>query len=218
MSEITSRQAGTAPGEPARSTDSAARTTTGNSESKNGRTAKAPEVAQNRTDSPGTPAKPEKASAEHPLRPAPAAGERSSPQGKTKHGIPDVVVRLSGDTGADSPPGSRGYPQSSARFEAYKADKRREMSPPLVQDPNLAETVSGLYRHGARIGSGSSAAAVRHERQTGEKVGEKLHSIKAQNEIRSIEKWLRNNPTASASDRAAAVNVVLDMKNALRDV
>lgn len=31
----------------------------------------------------------------------------------------------------------------------------------------------------------------------------------------ALERWLRNNPTASAGDRAAAENVVKDLKNAL---
>jgi hypothetical protein len=46
-------------------------------------------------------------------------------------------------------------------------------------------------------------------------VGGKFHTQKAQNMIRALKKWLRNNPTASPGDRAAAENTIKDMENAL---
>ncbi|MDJ0652188.1 MAG: hypothetical protein QNJ27_04215 [Simkaniaceae bacterium] len=33
--------------------------------------------------------------------------------------------------------------------------------------------------------------------------------------INALEKWLRNNPTAGPGDRAAAENIIKDLRNAL---
>jgi hypothetical protein len=41
------------------------------------------------------------------------------------------------------------------------------------------------------------------------------HIKKAQERILSLQKWLKNNPTASPGDRAAAENVIQDLLNAL---
>lgn len=89
------------------------------------------------------------------------------------------------------------------------------MSRPAVQDAKLNSLMDELYRADAKIGSGSTAAAVREEAATGSTVGGKLHTQKAQNYIDALNKWLKNNPTASSGDRAAAENVIKDMQNAL---
>ncbi|RLK58897.1 hypothetical protein [Actinokineospora cianjurensis] len=221
MSELTSGQPTPPSGESARPADSAARTAASNGDSKNGKTPKPPEAALKAaltpTDSPGNHAKPEKAAA-HPLRAALTPTKPSSKEGNTRHVVPDVDVRLSSDARSEAPPGSRGYPQSSARGEVLKADLRKEMARPEVSNPNLAKWMEELYRDDAEIGSGSTAAAVRYERETGERVKGRFHSGKAQTSIRSLEKWLFNNPDASRNDRATAENVILDMKNSLKDV
>ena len=59
------------------------------------------------------------------------------------------------------------------------------------------------------------AAAIRQELATGQPVGAAFHSQKAADSIRSLERWLSNNPTARPGDRAAAENVIRDMSNAL---
>ncbi len=51
--------------------------------------------------------------------------------------------------------------------------------------------------------------------KAGTPVGRAWHSQKATDGVRSIEKWLEKNPAASPGDRAAAENVIRDMKNAL---
>jgi filamentous hemagglutinin len=73
-----------------------------------------------------------------------------------------------------------------------------------------------LYRDGAQIGSGSTADAVRYENATGQPVGGVFHSEKASNYIAGLQRWLNNNPNASATDIAAARNVLRDLANALR--
>lgn len=102
-----------------------------------------------------------------------------------------------------------------AAHEAYKDGLRAAMSKPVVSDPALAKLIDPLYRPNATIGSGSTAAAVRQELATGQPVGGAFHSQKATDSIRSLERWLSINPTAMPGDRAAAENIIRDMRNAL---
>lgn len=73
-----------------------------------------------------------------------------------------------------------------------------------------------LYRDGAKIGTGSTADAVRYENQTGSAVGGVYHSQKAQDYSTALQRWLDGNPGASFSDRSAAQNVLKDLQNALK--
>lgn len=100
--------------------------------------------------------------------------------------------------------------------EAYKNELRAAMSKPVVSDPVLKKLINPLYRENAKVGSGSTAAAVRHELATGERVGGSFHSQKATEAIRSLGYWLKNNPAAHPSDRAAAEHLIIDMQNALK--
>jgi hypothetical protein len=102
-----------------------------------------------------------------------------------------------------------------ATFEAYKTLLRAQMEKPFVVDSQLKGLVDLNYRRRTRIGSGSTAAAIRHELATGERVFDKLHSQKGRDSIAALEKWLKNNPTARAGDRAAAENIIKDLQNAL---
>ena len=100
--------------------------------------------------------------------------------------------------------------------EAYKDILRAQMSKPIVANVELQNILDELYRANAKIGSGSSAAALRYEKVTGMSVSGKFHEIKVMDKSRELTKWLKNNPTASAGDRAAAENVLRDMSNALK--
>lgn len=102
-----------------------------------------------------------------------------------------------------------------ARHEAYKRQLREEMARPDVRDPKLAEVMKKLWRENGTIGNGSTAAAVRHELETGLPVKGSWHSQKARDTIVELQRWLRNTPKASASDRAAAETVIQDMRDAL---
>jgi uncharacterized membrane protein YgcG len=86
---------------------------------------------------------------------------------------------------------------------------------PSVTDPTLQNAVEQLYRPGAKVGSGSTADAIRHELATGARVGGKSHIQKGQEYVRHLEDWLKKSPTASASDRAAAQAILDDLRNAL---
>ncbi|MFC7108777.1 ALF repeat-containing protein [Nonomuraea rubra] len=104
---------------------------------------------------------------------------------------------------------------SRALFEEYKNILRAEMVKPHVVDSQLARWFEELWRPGATVGNGSTAAAVRFELKFGGSVGGAHHAQKARNYIDALEKWLRNNPAASPGDRAAAENVIIDLRNAL---
>ncbi|MBX9744835.1 MAG: hypothetical protein K2X08_06470 [Chlamydiales bacterium] len=54
------------------------------------------------------------------------------------------------------------------------------MEKPYVFDPELYKIVWRAYKPYACVGSGSTAAAIRHKLTTGEKVCGKLHSKKGQ--------------------------------------
>ena len=105
---------------------------------------------------------------------------------------------------------------NAAAHQRYVAELRAAMEKPHVSDQKLGGLMNELYRPGANVGSGSTAAAVREELRTGQPVKGFWHSQKAENTIVSLERWLRNNPQATPGDRAAAENVILDMRAALR--
>jgi hypothetical protein len=94
-------------------------------------------------------------------------------------------------------------------------DLAANMSKPTVTDAALANVINQQYRPGATVGIGSTADAVRHELATGELVGGRSHTQKAQNDSAFLQKWLDSNPDASFSDRSAAHNVLRDLQNAL---
>ncbi|MCO7246025.1 DUF637 domain-containing protein [Halomonas sp. Mc5H-6] len=110
---------------------------------------------------------------------------------------------------------SRSANTNRTRHEAYKDALRASMEKPGVLNPELAMLMNTLYRPNAELGSGSTAAAVRYEKSTGEPVGGRFHSTKASDGIIALQRWLDRNPTASPGDRAAAENVIKDMSNAL---
>jgi len=102
-----------------------------------------------------------------------------------------------------------------ANHEKYKEDLLVKMERPHVEDPDLKNLSEWLHRDGGKIGNGSTSSAVRFERETGIKVGERLHEQKANDGIKALENWLKNNPTARPGDRAAAENMMKDLQKAL---
>ena len=108
-----------------------------------------------------------------------------------------------------------GEASNCAIFEKYKTVLRATMEKPHVTDLQLKKYVDLNYRSTGKIGNGSTAAAIRYELKTGNRVSGRLHSQKGQNMILRLERWLQNNPTASSGDRAAAENIIKDLRNAL---
>jgi RHS repeat-associated protein len=106
---------------------------------------------------------------------------------------------------------------SAARFEDLKDSYRQVMAKPSVSDVGLSRMMDELYRPGAKVGSGSTADAVRFERANpGQKVGGASHIQKSKDYVTRIETWLKKNPNASSTDRAAAESVLADLRQALR--
>lgn len=106
-------------------------------------------------------------------------------------------------------------PQNAKLFDEYKQAMIRQMEKPAVKDAELGKYMDELYRPGAKVGSGSTADAIRHERATGQFVGGKSHTEKGLGYVKALEGWLKRNPTARAGDRAAAENVLRDLRDAL---
>jgi hypothetical protein len=104
---------------------------------------------------------------------------------------------------------------NAAQYARYQQALRALMGKPHTRDPDLTRLMDNLYRPNAKIGSGSTAAAVRHELATGQLVGGVNHSQKARDMIVALERWLKNHPTATPGDRAAAENVIKDLRDAL---
>ena len=99
--------------------------------------------------------------------------------------------------------------------ESYKVDLRQNMQRPTVKDQQLQRFIDKLYRPDAKVGSGSTADAVRYEMETGQPVGGSWHTQKAQDALPKLQRWLQQNPTASAGDRAAIENIIYDLHDAL---
>ncbi|MER5227498.1 hypothetical protein [Streptomyces flaveus] len=131
-------------------------------------------------------------------------------------GLAKLFKKLGTKLGVKRTPPMNQLAHNRALFEKYKDALREEMAKPFVKDPDLVREVNKLYRPNAQVGSGSTAAAVRLELANGGTVGGRHHSQKAEDSIVFLTKWLRNNPTASADDRAAAENLIRDVQNALK--
>jgi RHS repeat-associated protein len=130
---------------------------------------------------------------------------RATQLSKFNKAVEENAANLRATSGARSP----------SQMELLKDQLRAQMEKPHVVDPKLKGYLDELYRENAKVGSGSSAAAVRHEAATGAPIGGVFHTQKVQNMSTTLEKWISNNPTARLGDRAAAESVLRDMKNAL---
>jgi hypothetical protein len=105
---------------------------------------------------------------------------------------------------------------NKALHELLKNELRAAMCKPSVANAELQGLIDKPYRGGAKVGSGSTAAAVRQELTTGAPVGDNFHSLKAADMMKALDRWLSNNPAASPGDRAAAENVIIELSNALQ--
>ena len=111
--------------------------------------------------------------------------------------------------------GTFGGAYNRAAHELYKANLRAQMEVPYVKDQNLGTFFEKLYRPNAKLGNGSTSAAIRYESATGKQLHGRLHFQKGQNSVSYLNRWLKNNPTASPGDRAAAENVLKDLQNSM---
>jgi hypothetical protein len=92
------------------------------------------------------------------------------------------------------------------------------LATPKVSSPKLQNIINDLYKgttNPGRVGTGTTADAVRHELATGKAVGGRFHSQKAGDYARGLENWLRGNPNAPYQDRLVAQSVLDDLRSAL---
>lgn len=93
--------------------------------------------------------------------------------------------------------------------------KLKAWNRPEVADGKMVNIVKQLFRDNAKIGNGTTADAVRHELETGLRVGGKTHSDKAQLAIESLTRRLTD-PSVSQADKTIAKILKEDLGNALR--
>lgn len=74
--------------------------------------------------------------------------------------------------------------------------------------------VKELYRPGATIGDGGTADALRHEKTTGERVGNRNHEVKAIERCNQIKKILKTNP--NHPDKELLEYLLNDLTDALK--
>ena len=162
-----------------------------------------------------------------PAAPATPANTPDAPQGAAPVNTPDAPQ---GAGPAKTPEAAQttDTPNTAAQdHERLKAQFRAVDKKPTVYDPILQKIVDPNYRENAKVGNGSTAAAIRHERSTGESVGGREHTQKGQDTIRALQKWLDKHPiddpavkTAAEfsqrkNDIAAAENMIADLTDAL---
>jgi RHS repeat-associated protein len=82
-----------------------------------------------------------------------------------------------------------------------------------VENKKLENIIKDLYREKAKVGSGSTADAIRHELQTGDLVGGRSHIQKGQDALRGVEKLLGQG--LSAGDKQKAGFLANDLRDAL---
>jgi hypothetical protein len=107
-------------------------------------------------------------------------------------------------------------PKNVHAHELYKQELRIKMERPYAEDPKLIKMLEKFHRPGGKVGSGSTAASLRHELNTGELVGGVSHIQKTEDSITALNSWLKNNPMAKQGDRAAAENMLRDLLEATR--
>ncbi len=89
---------------------------------------------------------------------------------------------------------------------------------PIVGDRKLQNLMDNIFKGATnpnRTDNGTLADAVRYERATGEKVGGRDHTIKAQETIRGLQNWLDKNSHGLQADREEAITQIQDLLDAL---
>lgn len=84
-----------------------------------------------------------------------------------------------------------------------------------VSNGRLKNLIGELYREGAVVGDGSAMAAASHQVKTGELVGGRDHLIKINERITNAYNIIKREKL-SASDKAYAEKLIIDMKKSLK--
>ena len=89
---------------------------------------------------------------------------------------------------------------------------------PQVGSTKLQNIVNDLYKgtmNPGRVGTGTTADALRYELSTGQRVFGKSHLRTAQSSLRGLENWLKANPNAPNHDRLVDRSLADDLLDAL---
>jgi len=101
---------------------------------------------------------------------------------------------------------------------AAKLAEEAILRTPRVASQKLQNIVNDLYKgttNPGRVGTGTTADAIRYELRTGERVFGRSHIQKGEDYLRALEKWLSENPTAPYHDRLVARSLADDLLDAL---
>jgi len=119
---------------------------------------------------------------------------------------------------AFSKDGGKALEKKAAEDAARKGVKAAAAKAPSVVDSKLGNIVHDLYKgagNPTRVGSGTTADAIRHELATGAKTAGRGHVTKGKEYAKALQNWLRRNPDAAGSDRQAAQDMLADLQSAL---
>ncbi len=103
---------------------------------------------------------------------------------------------------------------SAAKSEPKLLGTARDNLLSTAEHPKLRNLIDQMYRRNARIGSGSTADAIRHELQTGELLSPKGHFLKGQ-EMRTALQRLRKSGDLNPGDKKIATYILRDLQNSL---
>jgi len=141
--------------------------------------------------------------------------------GSSEFQTPDTLINT-GSSGFQTPgalinTGSAGFETPTILINTGNGGVTRPTTlhnKPGAQNPSLQDIIDELYRPGAKVGSGSTADAIRHELQTGELLSPAGHALKGQERLRQLEKLLATDELNEV-DRETAKDLAGDLRDAL---
>ena len=144
------------------------------------------------------------------------AGGHGAPHQGTSH-LGSISEHQASHASATPKTGDVGFaPKDISAHELYKRELRVKMERPHAENQKLDEILKRYHKDHSTVDSGSTAAALRKELATGQPVGGKFHTQKVEQGIVELGDWLKQNPLASAGNRAAAENMLRDLLDAAK--
>ncbi len=130
---------------------------------------------------------------------------------------------VGGLTAAGVKTGARVGAKAAARRLATHAAAREAAAEDVLATPRVASSklqniINDLYKgttNPGRVGTGTTADAVRYELRTGKQVYGRSHVQKAEDYLSGLENWLKVNPDAPYHDRLVARSLADDLLDAL---